>query len=177
MKFSRNGCDEHSLVGNPMFVDAEAGDFRVLDQSPALQIGFQNFPMDEFGVASEKLREIARQPEIPKLELNVTEGSDNVHQWFGAYVKNVETAGEQSAAGLASLSGIVLLSVPDQSELMKYGFQTGDVIVEFEGAGIKNFGQLQDAIQENKHKKELEVGIIRNQNEQKLVLNASELFR
>jgi hypothetical protein len=177
MKFSRNGCDEHSLVGNPMFVDAEAGDFRVEDQSPALQIGFQNFPMDEFGVVSEKLKEIARQPEIPKLELNVTEGSDNVHQWFGAYVKNVETAGEQSAAGLASISGIVLLSVPDQSELMKYGFQTGDVIVEFEGAGIKNFEQLQDAIQVNKHKKELEIGIIRNQNEQKLILKTSELSR
>lgn len=170
MKFARNGCDEHSLVGNPLFIDAEAGDFRVQDQSPALQIGFQNFPMDAFGVVSEKLREIAKQPEIPKLMLNDTRGSGIVHQWFGASMKNVETPGEQSAAGLEAISGVVLLRVPEESALMKYGFQTGDVIVQVEGSDIKNFEKLQHAIQVNQDKKELEIGIIRNQRKQKLIL-------
>lgn len=169
MKFSRNGCDEHSLVGNPMFVDAESGDFRVEDQSPALQIGFQNFPMDEFGVVSEKLREIAKQPEIPELMLNDTKGSGIVHQWFGASVKNVETLGEQSAAGLGSASGVVLLSVPRKSELMKYGFQTGDVIIQVEGSGFKNFEQLQHAIEVNQDEKEFQIGIMRNQSKKKLI--------
>ncbi len=166
MKFSRNGCDEHSLIGDPLFVDAEKGDFRVQDQSPALLIGFTNFPMNEFGVVSEKLRKMAKQPEIPKPMLIDTEGSGKFYQWFGASVKNVETPGEQSAAGLASISGVVLVQVPEKSELRKYGFQTGDVIVSFEGAGIKNFKQLQEALQENQHKGKPQVGIIRNQIEQ-----------
>ncbi len=170
MKFSRNGCDESSLVGNPLFVDAGTGDFRVRDQSPALQIGFQNFPMDEFGVVSAKLRALAKEPEIPEPMHNDREGSGKVYQWSGASVKNVETTGEQSAAGLASISGVVLLSIPEKSDLKKSGFQTGDVIVQVEAAKIENFEQLQHAIQANQHKKALAVGIIRNQREEKLTL-------
>ncbi|MBN1443213.1 MAG: right-handed parallel beta-helix repeat-containing protein [Planctomycetes bacterium] len=66
-RFAKNGCDEHSIVGDPMFVDPESGDFRVRDGSPALAIGFQNFPMDRFGVRKPELRAIARTPEIPAL--------------------------------------------------------------------------------------------------------------
>jgi hypothetical protein len=58
------GCDAHSLVGDPMFIDAAAGDFRVKADSPALKIGFKNFPMNEFGVQSSELRRLARQPQI-----------------------------------------------------------------------------------------------------------------
>ncbi len=58
------GCDAHSLVGNPMFVDAAAGDFRVKADSPALKTGFKNFSMDEFGVQSPELRRLARQPQF-----------------------------------------------------------------------------------------------------------------
>ncbi|MDF1572162.1 MAG: PDZ domain-containing protein [Bacteroidales bacterium] len=169
MKFSQNGCDEHSLVGNPLFVDAETGDFRVQDQSPALQIGFQNFPMNAFGVVSEKLRKIAKQPEIPKPMLSDTGGPGSVYQLFGASVKNVETPGEQSAAGLEDIRGVVLLHVPEHSALKKQGFQTGDVIVKFEGADIKNFAQLQDATQAIQFKEGMEFGIIRNQLEQNLI--------
>jgi len=170
MKFSRNGCDEHSLVGNPLFTDFETGDYRVQNESPALQIGFKNFPMDEFGVVSEKLKKLAKQPEIPTLIFNSKEVSGKIFQWLGARVKNVETPGEQSAAGLASISGVILVNVPEKSALMKHGFHTDDVIVSFEGAGIKNFEQLQHAIQVNQLKKEFEIGIIRNQREKKIIL-------
>lgn len=50
-KFRGNGCDSNSQVGDPLFVDAERGDFRVKEESPALRVGFRNFPMNEFGVA------------------------------------------------------------------------------------------------------------------------------
>ena len=43
------GYDQHSMVAEPLFIDPENGDYRVKDNSPALKLGFKNFPMDEFG--------------------------------------------------------------------------------------------------------------------------------
>jgi hypothetical protein len=53
------GLDAHSQVADPQFVDtakvfrpdyAPRGDFSVKPTSPALGLGFKNFPMDSFGV-------------------------------------------------------------------------------------------------------------------------------
>lgn len=49
-KWQERGFDQHSVVADPMFVDPEHGDYRVKAGSPALKLGFQNFPMDNFGV-------------------------------------------------------------------------------------------------------------------------------
>jgi len=35
---------------DPKFIDPEKGDYRVQNDSPAIQLGFENFPMDQFGV-------------------------------------------------------------------------------------------------------------------------------
>ena len=50
-----------------MFVDPADGDFRVKEGSPALKLGFVNFPMDQFGVQKPELKAIARTPEMPKI--------------------------------------------------------------------------------------------------------------
>ena len=53
------GLDQHSQIADPQFVDtarvfrpdyAPRGDFSVKPTSPALGLGFKNFPMDSFGV-------------------------------------------------------------------------------------------------------------------------------
>jgi hypothetical protein len=52
------GLDVHSLTGDPMFVNVNQtwpgygpkGNYQVQSGSPALTIGFKNFPMDSFGV-------------------------------------------------------------------------------------------------------------------------------
>jgi hypothetical protein len=44
------GLDVHSVVADPMFMDTANGDYRVKAGSPALALGFKNFPMDSFGV-------------------------------------------------------------------------------------------------------------------------------
>ncbi|MGA2506244.1 MAG: right-handed parallel beta-helix repeat-containing protein [Chitinispirillaceae bacterium] len=43
------GMDAHSQVANPNFVNASAGNYTVAAGSPALTLGFVNFPMDSFG--------------------------------------------------------------------------------------------------------------------------------
>jgi hypothetical protein len=52
------GLDKHSVVADPLFTDVNKtwpnylpkGDYTVKTGSPALALGFKNFPMDSFGV-------------------------------------------------------------------------------------------------------------------------------
>jgi hypothetical protein len=46
------GMDAHSQIADPKFTNASAGDYRVSAGSPALAMGFVNFPMDSFGRVS-----------------------------------------------------------------------------------------------------------------------------
>ncbi len=69
LKFAqRLGLDSDSMAGDPQFVDAAKGDYRVKDGSAALKVGFKNFAMDEFGVVSPRLRKEARTPRLPGVE-------------------------------------------------------------------------------------------------------------
>lgn len=43
------GYDLQSEIANPLFVDPASGDYSVAEESPALALGFKNFPMNEFG--------------------------------------------------------------------------------------------------------------------------------
>ncbi|MCX6225841.1 MAG: right-handed parallel beta-helix repeat-containing protein [Bacteroidia bacterium] len=68
-RFAKNGCDRHSIHGDPLFINATKGDFRVKEGSPALNLGFINFPMDQFGVTKPSLKAIAKTPEMPVVAL------------------------------------------------------------------------------------------------------------
>ncbi len=64
------GLDVHSVSGDPQFTDvnktwtayAPKGDYTVKAGSPALAIGFKNFPMDSFGVVAPVPTSIAQKP-------------------------------------------------------------------------------------------------------------------
>lgn len=47
--WQKRGYDLNAAVGNPNFVDPLNGNYQVKEDSPALKLGFKNFPMDEFG--------------------------------------------------------------------------------------------------------------------------------
>jgi len=44
------GYDEHSIIADPLFVDPEQNDYRLQPDSPALDIGFKPFDLNEAGV-------------------------------------------------------------------------------------------------------------------------------
>jgi hypothetical protein len=50
------GLDIHSVVADPMFVDAAADNYRLKPHSPALALGFQAIPVDRIGPYKDDLR-------------------------------------------------------------------------------------------------------------------------
>jgi hypothetical protein len=133
------GFDLHSLVANPEFVDSANGDYSVRKESPALKLGFRNFPMDQFGVRKAAFQEIARNQ--PRRFAAAPAASDATRdpasrQWSGATLKNLTGAGEQSATGMASETGVLVLSVPSGSVAAEAGFRVNDVILEIDGTSV-----------------------------------------
>lgn len=47
--WQRMGHDRNSVVADPLFVDAEAGDYRLRPESPAFALGFEPIPVDRIG--------------------------------------------------------------------------------------------------------------------------------
>jgi hypothetical protein len=137
-----SGQDAHSLRGNARFIDPVHGDFRVKDGSPALLLGFKNFPMDQFGVQSPALKAIARTPSFAACSEPASKRDPTVRTWLGADVRNIIGLGEQSAHGLTGETGVLVLQVPPASPLAKAGLKPGDVIVGMNGSLIDTVEDL-----------------------------------
>jgi hypothetical protein len=131
----QSGRDAHSIIADAEFMDAAKGDYRVKDGSPALSLGFVNFPMDSFGVQQPKLKALARKPVFPGRKSEAYSGRRDTspRSWLGARVRNVADAGEMSALGLPDVAGVLVLEVPTGSVLAKGGLQKGDVILSVNG--------------------------------------------
>jgi membrane-associated protease RseP (regulator of RpoE activity) len=137
--------DEHSIVADAQFVDPAHGDYRVKADSPALALGFVNFPMDQFGVRKPELRALARTPQLPdpgESEPAQTARAPASTTWLGARVRNIADEGERSAFGLPGVTGVLVLDVPAQSPLSKPGLRHGDVILSVEGQPIPDTAAL-----------------------------------
>lgn len=136
---AQSGRDAHSIEADAQFVDPEAGDYRVRDGSPALALGFVNFPMDGFGVRKPSLRAVARTPQMPALRGGkpvMSARDPATTTWLGARVRNIVDRGEVSAYGLADLRGVLVLEVPPASPLAVAGLHKGDVILSINSSEI-----------------------------------------
>ena len=162
-RYMEGGCDAHSLVGDPLFMDAQHGNYTVKTDSKALKVGFKNFDMNLFGVTLPHLRNLARAPEFP--EILISSGSDkgSITLWHKSRIKNVETLGEQSATGLKDLNGVLVLSVDKISELGQSGLLTNDVILAIDGKAVKNVAELIEAERSAKNCNGFKLEIWRNQ--------------
>jgi len=141
--------DEHSILADAMFVDPDKGDFRVKDGSPALKLGFVNFPMDQFGVRKPDLKAIARTPEIPKLEkpdrpTRKVQYVKPANYAWQASIRDISGLGERSAYGLPDETGVLLLNVPAASPAAKAGLQKNDVILACNGQPVRTMKDLQE---------------------------------
>jgi hypothetical protein len=139
--------DANSIVADAMFVDPAGGDFRVKEGSPALRLGFVNFPMDRFGVQKPELKAIARTPEIPRMTAPGGDGgakpaSERPHFVWQAQVRNIAGLGDRSAYGLPEESGVLLLSVSPDSLAAKAGLRKDDVILACNGRLVRTIEDL-----------------------------------
>jgi hypothetical protein len=159
------GVDIHSLAGNPRFLDPAAGDFRVADDSPALTLGFKNFPMDQFGVKKPSLKAIAKTPVIPALMIssgNRAEQSTLELFWLGASLHGI--VGEEfSAFGVGKDdAGVQLAKVPAASAAATAGLRENDLIQGVNARKVSNTDHLFAALN-SAGSAPIKLRVIRNQ--------------
>jgi hypothetical protein len=171
------GTDANSLAGDPQFSAPATGDFTVKNTSPALALGFANFPMDRFGVRPARLKALAKQPAIPEPELQAAAGAqEKARAILGLTVKSIETLGEQSAAGLLSKEGALILSVEPASAGGKAGLQPRDVVIGM-GANpeqpeqmIATAAALVSAVNSRRFQLHVDLIVVRNQKRRSIQL-------
>ncbi|MCX6309373.1 MAG: right-handed parallel beta-helix repeat-containing protein [Bacteroidia bacterium] len=166
-KFAQNGCELNSLNGDPQFIDPSNGNFQVKETSPALKIGFQNFPMEQFGVTKPSLKVLAKTPQIPVVEVIIKPEAalqqSKTVTWLGV-VLNEPSGDEMSAFGVAfDAGGVSLTSVADNAEAAKLGFRTGDLLLEINGVSVRKLTDLKEYLLKNALVKKHNVRLIRNQ--------------
>lgn len=166
------GWDENSVLAEPMYVDPENGDFRVKEESPAIKLGFKNFPMDQFGVKKPALKALAKTPEIPSLDPSAPHGPGRSGSpagatplkivWLGATLKDLK--GEEfSAFGVSKeAGGVALTDVPTASAADEAGLQIGDLIQGVNQTAVSNAEQLFRRLADIKSEA-LKLKVVRNQ--------------
>lgn len=170
-KFAAHGADAHSVSADPLFVNPGQGDFRVRPESPAFKIGFRNFDMTDFGVKSEKLKKLARTPDIPEIVLQIQDEVSAEYTWLGAVLKEVK--GEELSAYGAKFSqaSMALDRVPAESEAYKLGLRSGDLLLSFGGKEIFTAASFKQLLEEYAGKSG-ELLVMRNQKEMVVKLAA-----
>lgn len=124
-------------MADAQFIDPAHGDYRVQDGSPALALGFANFPMDQFGAQKPELRAIARVPRLPQPKMPAPSSAERDAArvtWLGASVRNIADEGEMSAFGLPGVTGVLVLEVSAGSAPARAGLRKNDVILSVNGA-------------------------------------------
>jgi len=164
--------DTHSVEADAMFVDPAHGDYRVKPGSPALALGFKNFPMDQFGVTIPRLKAKARSPILPGAAAAAERKTSNpIGLWLGAAVRAIEGM-EFSVYGVAQGDGgVVLLDVPADSAAARAGLRKDDLIQGINTSNLSNMMELTTAYSAV-GQGPIEVRFVRGQKRQTLKLPA-----
>ncbi|WP_073120201.1 peptide-binding protein [Reichenbachiella agariperforans] len=160
------GLDSASRFGDPLFVDPASLDYRVEEGSPALAVGFENFPMDQFGVQVPALKSLAETPEVPDVDMASQQAVVNSVLWRGMKLKSIETMAEQSATGLPEIAGVMVLKIMDR-QAQPLRLKPEDVILEVDGVKIKTVDDFLSLDWERLDKEKAALVVMRNQSERK----------
>jgi hypothetical protein len=156
------GIDGHSVSADPLFKNPFTYDYHVAEDSPALELGFRNFPMDNFGVRKPQYQEIARRahgeyqrfrPEkyfrnTPSTSRTRSNATYATYRWLGAQLKDLTTEAEKSVAGVGELAGVYVINVPESSDAHRYGLAAGDAILAVNGKKVANYAALREQLQQ-----------------------------
>lgn len=164
----KNQTDLHSRACALPFRNPQAGDFSFPDDAEVIaEAGFHNFPMDEFGVVSSRLKKIARQPEMPQIR-NVDTGHTAVtKQWQGVVLKDLTTLGERSATGMDSERGVYVLSVSPLEGLHTH-LRTNDVLLKVNQVAVDNLEEFFQALKDCKKGETVSLTVFRSQKEMEI---------
>lgn len=167
----QHGTDQHSIETKIDFVNPQKGDFSVEAQDlEVFEMGFQNFPMDKFGVVSPRLKSIAKTPRMPVPIQNQHASGTNAMVWQGWRIKNLETLGERSATGMDSERGIYVVTQVKYDSRMRDFIQANDVILQFAGVPVNNLAELLLAAKQTDLTQPVQMVIFRNQKENVVVI-------
>lgn len=164
LKAKANGTDLHSLAGDPLFENPSQGNFSVKKGSPALKIGFKNFPMNRFGVTIPRLKALAKTPVIPDLvTIEAKDNDDQIISWRGAKLKKLKGLSEISATGMTREACIFIQSIGKNSPLIKLGLQPNDVILKVKQKETNSLREFFSTYAEDTSAPSLKFTIWRNQ--------------
>jgi len=153
--FQSAGIDVHSVSADPQFIDPLNYDLRVALDSPAIKLGFKNFPMNNFGVKKPALKKLADDGHATYNMFDPssiwgdahhvieTETTGKTYTALGATVKDLTTDAEQSVAGIARKSGVYVLEAPKKSAAAKAGIRASEAILAVNGVDIHSVTDLQ----------------------------------
>ena len=181
LRFAANGTDAHSVVGDPQFANPAKGDFTVRNTALAKQVGFRNFPMDQFGVQKPSLRAIAETPEMPKVDMKMdtrlvtAEEAAPPVPWMGAEIR-CPRGEELSAYGVSfDTKGVAIEEIDRRSPVGgPQGLKRGDLLLSLNGSRITTIEELRKALDSVKDGN-LQLRVIRDQKETTLELNVKEI--
>ena len=136
--------DFGSVIADPCFVDLENNDFRLSDISPALKLGFVNFPMenDDFGRID--------KPNPPVFHYTPIKVSDRVYHYHDVVLSDIEGEGIRSAAGLPNYNGAYVVGRDVLGLFCELGLPigVGDVIVKVGDTEIEDCQQFIDCFEQ-----------------------------
>lgn len=173
-RYAEFGWDRQSVVGDPGFIAPASGDFRVSEGSPALALGFKNFPMDQFGVKKPALKARAKTPLVSpprpaKPNPPAAAKPSTEERWLGASLHTL--VGEEfSAFGVSKEEGgVQLREVPAGSPAAKAGLLQNDLIQGVNDRRVSTIAQLFAALKEA-GARPVTLQLIRNQQPARLAL-------
>jgi hypothetical protein len=170
-KTKEYGTDTNSLYGDPMFLNANKGDYTLQKNSPARNIGFKDIDLNKIGVQNPKLKAKSLKVTIPMLILprGSVAKNDSQTEWLDVVIRNVNGLGDRSAYGLTSESGVVVTSVKG-SHTIKSGLLPKDVILGSEDTVIKDIFDLLNEYQKINWTGKMNLDIVRDQQPKKITI-------
>ena len=149
------GIDRNSVTADPKFVNAAAADYRVRPGSLAERIGFVNFPMDQFGVASPHLKSRAKKWDGlgGPMKGSVGEPADTaLYTWQGATLRSLVNFGRESenlgAREWSDNKGVLIKAVAADSVAARAKLPADAAILAVNGRPVSDITEFVTVLRE-----------------------------